>query len=159
MQDTGSENKRTGDEGGQNQRADRAGETRVVHFSDQIPGAVYIGRQNGWKKLRRSFWANPYKIGAPSPHSPIADPIGREGSLFGFSMLLWRSPEMLRRLPELRGKALACWCRHDGVPLRNGATDEGPDNRCHGDILVRTLRIHTDDELRQMADELEQLSV
>lgn len=132
---------------------------RVVHVNDQIPGAVYIGRQHGWKRLRRSFWANPYKIGAPSPHPLIADPIGREGSLFGYSILLWGSPEMLRRLPELRGKPLACWCRHDHVPLRNGVTDEGPDNRCHGDVLVHALRTYTDEELLEKADELELRSV
>lgn len=130
----------------------------MVHVNDNVPDAVYIGRQNGRRRLKRSFWHNPFKIGAPSPHPLIADPIGRAGALFGYSMRLWESPELLRRLPELRGKALACWCRPDGVPLRNGVTDAGPDNRCHGDVLVNALRIHTDAELRQMADELELIS-
>jgi hypothetical protein len=47
-------------------------------------------------------------------------------------------------LPELRGKALACWCRHDGEE----PTD---DNRCHGDQLVRMLNYFTDDQLREAA--------
>lgn len=79
--------------------------------------------------------------------------------MFGYSMRLWESPEMLRRLPGLSGKLLACWCRHDGVPPRNGITDAGPDNRCHGDVLVHALRTYTDEELLEKADELELRSV
>jgi len=53
---------------------------------------------------------------------------------------------LLAQLPELRGKALACWCRHDGE-------ERTPDNACHGDVLVDLLDRYTDDELRAMAQE------
>lgn len=125
--------------------------TRVVHVNDNVPGAVYIGRENGRKRLKRSRWHNPYVIGKPASHWIQADPITREGAIAAYALDMLDGPKqyLLAELPELRGKALACWCRHDGVPMTNGSN--GPDNRCHGDWLVHMLNTHTDDELRSMA--------
>lgn len=39
-----------------------------------------------------------------------------------FTFLSDRRAELLARLPELRGKDLACWC--------------GPDDWCHADVLL-----------------------
>lgn len=125
--------------------------TRVVHVNDGVDGAVYIGRQNGWKKIRRSKWANRFKIGGPDPWNE-GKVLSREGALFHFSTWFWQQPDLIRALPELRDKPLACWCRHDGVPMTNGISDDGPDNRCHGDLYVHWLNTFTDDELWRMAD-------
>lgn len=129
--------------------------TRVVHVNDNMPGAVYIGRANPRRGLKASPFANPYKIGTPASHWGQKDPITRKGALFAYSTEIW-SPggslqHLLAILPELRGKPLACWCRHDDVPMTNGIIDAGPDNRCHGDLLVDWLDTFTDEELRAMA--------
>lgn len=127
-------------------------EARVVHVRDNVPGAVYIGRAMPRQGLRASPFANPYKIGAPAAHWSQKDPITREGALFAYSTDIWSGDKryLLGELPALRGKPLACWCRHDGVPMTNGTTLPGPDNRCHGDLLVHWLNAYTDDELRAL---------
>ena len=55
------------------------------------------------------------------------------------------TPRLLAKLPELRGKALACWCPLDRE-ARAGA------NACHADVLLELLGRHTDAELRAMGD-------
>jgi hypothetical protein len=87
-------------------------ETRVVNLKSGEPYDVYIGRQNPRYRVRRSKWANPFKIG------PDGD---REQVLAKYRAWLQEHPELLAALPELRGKVLGCWCK----PLA-----------CHGDILA-----------------------
>jgi hypothetical protein len=146
MQDPESGNRRTGGDASTSGQA-----ARVVHVDDQI-----AGRQHGWKRMRRSFWEDRRALASPADRRSAS--AGR-ARCSASSMRLWESPEMLRRLPGLSGKLLACWCRHDGVPLRNGVSNAGPDNRCHGDVLVHALARFTDDELREKADGLELHSV
>lgn len=138
---------------------DAGDKTRVVHVNDNIPGAVYIGRAMPRRGLKASPFANPYKIGAPASHWIQADPITREGAIAAYATEVWLPDGTLRhliaRLPELRGKPLACWCRHDGVPMTNGTTLPGPDNRCHGDLLVHWLDLYSDDELRERAEAMQ----
>ena len=76
------------------------------------PGAVYIGRQNPWLRLRRSKWANPYKPGKDSDHDEV---------VAKYRAWLLSKPELLAALPELRGMDLACWCAPE---------------RCHGEVLL-----------------------
>lgn len=127
--------------------------TRVVHVNDRVEGAIYIGRENGRKRLKRSKWNNPYQIGKPAAHWIQTGTITRDGALTAYALDLLPPDgpkrHLLADLPELRGKALSCWCRRDGVPMTNGSN--GPDNRCHGDHLVHLLDTYTDDELREMA--------
>ncbi len=83
---------------------------------------VYVGRP--------SIWGNPYTT------SPAGVDLFERWLLEGWSGMqysrwqdgAWRDSstrreEILRRLPELRGKNLSCWC-----PL---------DQACHGDTLLR----------------------
>jgi len=109
--------------------------TRVVHVKDRLPGAVYVGRRQPWVGLAQSPFANPFPI---TPESDRATVIAR------FREHLLGSPALLRRLPELRGRPLACWCRRDGEPRTEA-------NACHADALVELLAAHTDGELRAMA--------
>lgn len=112
-------------------------ETRVVHVKDRIPEAVYVGRRQPWLGLAQSPFANTFPI------TPTTD---RAAAIARFRAHLLASPALLRRLPGLRGRPLACWCRRDGE-----ARSEG--NACHADVLVEVLAAHTDDGLRAAADE------
>lgn len=89
--------------------------TRVVHVKDKVPGAVYIGRAMPRQGLKASPLANPYHIGKDGT---------REEVIAKYRAWLLAQPDLLARLPELRGKALACWCHPE---------------RCHGDVLITLL--------------------
>ncbi len=131
--------------------------TRVVHVRDNVPGAMYVGRAMPRQRLKGSPFANPWKIGAKASHWIQAPdvPISREGALMAYGIEFWEPrgtlSHLIGKLSELRGKPLACWCRNDGVPMTNGDTLPGSDNRCHGDLLVHWLTVYTDDELRALA--------
>lgn len=113
---------------------------RVVHVNDNVPGAVYIGRGNGRKRLKKSPFANPYRILVGTTEDRVV-----VINLYRNGLLSYRR-ELLAQLPDLRGKPLACWCRHDGEALV-------PENWCHGDVLIDLLNLYTDDELRAMGGE------
>ena len=101
--------------------------TRVVHVNDNVPGAVYIGRQNGWKGLKRSKWANPVKITGDVTRTEAIERYREHLNL------AWHLPELgLNDIHELAGKPLACWCRHDGE-------ERTEENACHGDVLVELI--------------------
>jgi hypothetical protein len=61
---------------------------------------------------RTSFWGNPFHIGV--------DGTRREVIAKHRAMVLSR-PDMVARLPELRGKTLGCWCKP---------------KPCHADVLA-----------------------
>lgn len=88
-------------------------------------GAVYVGRP--------TFWGNPHdwrnwRENAPRDFLPTAYEVRhwcRERAVQAFLEDIKEGlcPELVRRLPELRGKDLACWCRlHEW---------------CHADILLK----------------------
>ena len=110
---------------------------RVVHIKDGIEDAVYVGHANGRAHLPASPFANPHTVDAYGVPS-LAMMAFTEDLRFGALR------HVLAELPSLRGKPLACWCRHDGEEPNDA-------NTCHADILVRFLETFTDDELRAMA--------
>jgi len=65
---------------------------------------VYIGRPGPW--------GNPFTIGTDGT---------REEVVATYRAWLLTQPELLRRIPELRGKVLGCWC----AP-----------HLCHGHVLA-----------------------
>lgn len=87
---------------------------RVIHWRDRehAPGFVYVGRAAPRLGLPESPFANPFRIG---PDGGRSDVIQRYRS-----WILGR-PDLLYRLPELRGRPLACWCAPEA---------------CHGDVLA-----------------------
>jgi hypothetical protein len=94
-------------------------ETTVVNISntpDFNPkvndGDVYIGRYN--PKFGASIWRNVFKL----TDYPIKE------SLRLYKIQILSRPDLLARLPELKGKRLGCWCAPD---------------RCHGDVLVQLI--------------------
>jgi len=82
--------------------------TRVVHCKKERYD-VYIGRANPRNGLPASPWANPFK-------GP--DAIERYRKWLKAPAQAW----LRKRLPELRGKVLACWCHPQ---------------KCHGDVLAK----------------------
>jgi Domain of unknown function (DUF4326) len=68
---------------------------------------VYIGRG--------SPWGNPFRVGAGFSRARVLEEYEKH---------LWSNPELFRRLPELAGRRLGCYC----APLP-----------CHGDLLVKLV--------------------
>lgn len=76
----------------------------VVHCKRQRYD-VYIGRP--------SEWGNPFVIG---PHGDRTEVIRK------YEEYLRGRPDLMAKLPELKGKVLGCWCSPQA---------------CHGDVLAR----------------------
>jgi hypothetical protein len=77
--------------------------TTVVHIlKDEYD--VNVGRP--------SIWGNPFVIGADGT---------REQVIAKYRAWIQTQPHLLKMLPDLKGKRLACWC----FPLP-----------CHGDVLA-----------------------
>jgi len=75
----------------------------VVHCK-KSPYDVYIGRP--------SKWGNPFSIGKDGTRIEV---------IVKYREYLLQNEELMKSLPELKGKVLGCWC----APLA-----------CHGDILA-----------------------
>jgi hypothetical protein len=71
-------------------------------------------RQGGYDLYegRPTIWGNPFVIGEDGT---------REEVIAKYREYLLGKPELLARLPQLRGKVLACWCAPKA---------------CHGDVLA-----------------------
>lgn len=86
---------------------------KVVHCKKE-PYDVYIGRGT------ESKWGNPYshKGGTLAEHVVGS----RTEAIQKFEEYLLSNEELMRSLPELKGKILGCFCKPKS---------------CHGDILLR----------------------
>ncbi len=82
----------------------------VVHCKKE-PYDVYIGRPVPRSRLKASVWGNPFVIGKDGT---------REEVMEKYRAWLLSNTELLKRLPELKGKVLGCWCAPEA---------------CHGNIL------------------------
>jgi hypothetical protein len=78
--------------------------THVVNIKHE-PCEIYVGRG--------SVWGNPFRIGHDGTRAEV---------IAKYEARLDTSPELLVRLPELKGRVLGCWC----VPLP-----------CHAQVLAR----------------------
>ena len=91
---------------------------RVINLTHKPRPAefTYIGRRQwcGKELFEASVWANYYSVGR----------YGREEALRRYEETIRNTPELWERLPELKGKTLACWC----AP-----------KLCHGDVLLRLI--------------------
>lgn len=94
-------------------RTIQAGEQRVVHARKDAYD-VYVGRG------RDSVWGNPFRIGVDGP---------REGVIEKYKVWITggEGRPLLRRLGELEGATLGCWC----APKGGLDTHDGP-VVCHG---------------------------
>lgn len=115
--------------------------TRVVHVRDNVPGAVYVGRSMPRQGLKGSPFGNPFRPKNGDAIELFITYIGDPK----------RGRPLLAQLPELRGKALACWCVHHGDPAPLPYDFDPDDYRCHAEVLKWLLDNKTDAELREMA--------
>lgn len=90
--------------------------TTVVNLNSE-PYDIYIGRANRWKRLRKSIWANPFRVDTPQKKYDG----DRDTVIAKYRAWLMEQPELLAKLPELKGKRLGCWCKPEA---------------CHGDVLA-----------------------
>jgi hypothetical protein len=93
-------------------------ETRVVHLGRESYD-IYIGREyrRGKYDLDKSPWRNHFEIGKDGDRAEV---------IAKYADWLPTQPQLIARLPELRGKVLGCWC----AP-----------KPCHGDVLVRLANV------------------
>lgn len=61
---------------------------------------------------RTSFWGNPFHIGVDGTRREV---------IAKYRAMVLSRPDMVARLPELRGKTLGCWCKP---------------KPCHADVLA-----------------------
>ena len=87
----------------------------LIEWAEKRELAVYIGRENGRFKKKRSAWHNPYRV---------TKDITNEQAVAQYRDYLMARHELLARIEELRGKLLCCWC----YP-----------NLCHGNVLIELL--------------------
>jgi hypothetical protein len=91
-------------------------ETRVVNLKTSTYD-IFIGRG--------SIWGNPYSHLRDSKAKFVVQT--REEAIEKYRQYIMNKPELLKRLWELKGKVLGCYCK----PLS-----------CHGDILVELINEH-----------------
>ncbi len=90
--------------------------TSVINISSKEPYDVYIGRANRWKKLKKSPYANPFKVGEDGT---------REEVIEKYRAWFLAQPELVEQArKELKGKILGCWCKPEP---------------CHGDVIAEIL--------------------
>lgn len=89
-------------------------QTIVVNKRRHKPGPndVYIGRP--------SKWGNPFVIGRDGDRHEVVGKYAR--------YLLFERPDLMKAMPELRGKTLVCWCKPE---------------LCHGDVLAELANAFT----------------
>jgi hypothetical protein len=83
----------------------------VVHCRKK-PYDTYIGRAVPRSGFKASIWANLFKLGKDGTRDEI---------IAKYRAWLFTQPDLMARLPELKGKVLGCWCAPEA---------------CHGDILA-----------------------
>lgn len=87
--------------------------TIVVNINNNEDFDIYIGRFTNNPKVgyNLGYWGNPFIEGKDGT---------REEVIEKYRQYIIKQPALLRRLPDLKGKRLGCWC----APLP-----------CHGDVL------------------------
>ena len=90
-------------------------QTKVVHCKKDSYD-VYIGRP--------SKWGNPFTHIKDKKTQAKFVVETRKESIENYREWILSQPELLKDLPELKGKVLGCWCKPKS---------------CHGDILVELI--------------------
>lgn len=90
-------------------------------------------------KLRAVGWGNPFR---PAPNDPDAG-----NAIARYRAWLMGQPQLLARLPELRGKTLGCWCAPPG-----GLSGNLNGHVCHGEVLAALADALADESADESAD-------
>lgn len=96
--------------------------TRAVNLRNETYD-VYVGRDMPGKPGQG--WGNPFRVGPGD--------VTKEQRIGAYIRWLARQDHLLRRIDELRGLRLGCWCK----PLP-----------CHGDVLAELAEMEYADRLR-----------
>ena len=96
--------------------------TKVVHCKRESYDE-YVGRP--------SDWGNPFAL---------KDGYSREDAICDYRKWILTRPDLLRRIPELRGKVLGCWCHP---------------KECHGDVLAEFCNDWSDEQLDELIEAVE----
>jgi hypothetical protein len=86
------------------------GTTKVINIKSGEPYDVYIRRRvkRGRYNPEESPWHNPFKVSKDASYEEIA-----RGACEKFERYLREErPDLIAQLPDVRGKTLACWCKH-----------------------------------------------
>lgn len=93
------------------------------------PERIQLSRKKGWKLpantvvvSRPSFWGNPIRVMGADNVLDQARTVEQYRAWLSGGMAFRDHLPVLARLPELRGKNLACWCK--------------PGTPCHADVLL-----------------------
>jgi len=107
--------------------------TTVVNIKYEYNYDIYIGR--GFCPLTRkeSIWGNPYSHKEKSIAKYKTTSI--EESLKKYKEYVLNSPILLKKLSELKGKILGCWCVEKNWKQKNNISEY----KCHGEILIDLL--------------------
>ncbi len=62
---------------------------------------MYMGRENVWRNLPGSKWANPFFMKNESMRDEVC---------VKYKEYVRSRPDLVAALPELKNKTLACWC-------------------------------------------------
>jgi hypothetical protein len=93
-----------------------AGRTVVAHCKRDAALVEWAKSEGIYSYIGRpGRWGNPYVIGRDGDRDAVCDV---------YAAHLRQSAELLKRLPDLRGAVLGCWC----YP-----------KRCHGNEIIRVL--------------------
>lgn len=100
----------------------RDGETVVINLRSHGAVADILEAEKKYVRIdRRTDWGNPFELPDDGDRATVIRHFAKHYLPF--------KPSLGGRLPELRGKALGCWC----VP-----------ESCHGDVLREALERHDD---------------
>lgn len=98
------------------------------------PGAIYVGRPTMWGNP----WPGVHALPPDLPATLFRQWLGVDGDAMPPPAQPDRRYDILRRIDELRGRDLACWCRlclvhAAGRPLGTTCRQCDP---CHADVLL-----------------------
>lgn len=112
----------------------------VNHTDRTDPRFLYVGRAMPRQRLAGSPFANPFHVDAKRG-------ITAEHAVRQYAAYLLEQPDLLARLPELRGKVLGCWCRdpkHPDAPCHAALLSELPELNAL-EIMLRLREVATSD--------------
>ena len=89
----------------------RRADEDLIRWAEGSGRFIYIGDAVRHTQYQRSPWFNPTK-GRKTDH---------DRAIAQYRSYILERPDLLKRLPELRGKVLGCWCYPKA---------------CHGNILI-----------------------
>lgn len=110
--------------------------TRVVHCKLEEYD-IYIGRG--------SPFGNPFSHKEGTKAKYVVNSV--EEAISKYKEWLLEQPDLLSKLPELKGKTLGCWCK----------TLKDPNRPCHGDILAELADNCTEQKIKTIYDGLEDI--